>query len=289
MREKRTLVDSSPLPKPTAKDGGKGGGKCGEDDRAPPLPPFDAPCRRKKKKKTRKRRKERKKNWKVRREMMTILRSSRLKRSRGNKETETETETETTTKCLSLSKWCCLDGYEACGEGKAIKLCIIEKPLLYPYLNDARVANGEANVGGVNNVEMVKKLNENAVKLEAQLTQQSGLSIGLQIGNDAEPIQSGRFTGAERRKSGSVKRFKQEIGSGVPDDCRNIVAVGFDSMANDLHRITRVESSRNICDIIEIIKPVSYSSSITNNIQHFLVTFMAKRLKFLKKEGSNAV
>ncbi|KAL3516786.1 hypothetical protein ACH5RR_023688 [Cinchona calisaya] len=112
---------------------------------------------------------------------------------------------------------------------------------------------------------------------ESQLSQQGGLTNGLQMADGAESVQSGRFTGAKRRKSGSVKRFKQEIGSGVPDDCRNRVAVGFDSMANDLHRITRVECSRNICDIIEIIKPVSYSSSITNNIQDISATFTAKR------------
>lgn len=205
----------------------------------------------------------------------------------------------------------------------AVKVRILEKPLPFPPLNETGRTNGEAGVNGVNHengvnpatsrTDLLEEPNELNLKIselrgaavsnedcvdkytidtqEAPLSEQGGRANGLQNADCAEPVQSGRCTGAKRRKSGSVKRFKQDSPSGAAENLQSVAATNgscglsansgsqsSDHMANDLHFKNKVESSRHICDITEIVKPVSYSSAASNNgSQDILVTFMAKR------------
>ncbi|KAL3516665.1 hypothetical protein ACH5RR_023567, partial [Cinchona calisaya] len=212
----------------------------------------------------------------------------------------------------------------------AVKVRILEKPLPFPSLNDMSITNGNASVSGVNNVETAKKVNENDMHLVSYRTEpreepndldlkisqlkrttvsnedcvdkyaidshgalfseQGGLVNGLLKADCPEPVQSGRCTGAKRRKSGSVKRFKQESSSGTAENLQNVAAASgscgmtgnsgsrsSNPVANDISFENKVESSRNICDITEIVKPTSYSPSVSSNGQDIIVTFMAKR------------
>ncbi|KAJ0231500.1 Chromo domain-containing protein LHP1 [Hirschfeldia incana] len=105
------------------------------------------------------------------------------------------------------------------------------------------------------------------------------------------------FIGAKRRKSGSVRRFKQDgtvsnnnnhITATTPDQNQTPELTTLDSFGrparigneytgalenNNLSQKSKVEE----LDIVRIIKPVRFSSSITNNVQDALVTFSALR------------
>ncbi|KAG2279783.1 hypothetical protein Bca52824_051003 [Brassica carinata] len=99
-----------------------------------------------------------------------------------------------------------------------------------------------------------------------------------------------RFIGAKRRKSGSVKRFKQD-GTTSNNNNNNHTTTAttadqnltpnLDSFGrmvephhnNNLSQKSKVEE----LDIVRIIQPVRFSSSITNNVQDALVTFSALR------------
>ncbi|XP_027162405.1 chromo domain protein LHP1 isoform X1 [Coffea eugenioides] len=205
----------------------------------------------------------------------------------------------------------------------AVKVRILEKPLPFPPLNEPGSTNGEAGVNGVDNenganpatfrTDLLEEPNELNLKIselrgaavsnedcvdkytidaqEAPLSEQSGRANGLQNADCPEPVQSGRCTGAKRRKSGSVKRFKQDSPSGMAENLQNIAATNgscgmsansgsqsSDHMANDLRFKSKVDGSKHICDITEIVKPVSYLSAAANsNGQDISVTFMAKR------------
>ncbi|KAF8052282.1 hypothetical protein N665_1576s0003 [Sinapis alba] len=106
-----------------------------------------------------------------------------------------------------------------------------------------------------------------------------------------------RFIGAKRRKSGSVKRFKQDETTSnnnnnhttaTTDQNQTPELTTLDSFGrnarignecpgvlenNNLSQKSKVEE----LDIVRIIKPVRFSSSITNNVQDALVTFSALR------------
>ncbi|XP_059649034.1 chromo domain protein LHP1-like [Cornus florida] len=191
---------------------------------------------------------------------------------------------------------------------------------------------GENNVGGVSNAKIAKQANEsdpNMVsqqieemndrnELDLKLSELKGTmptnegngdkfaihfqsacaseenvaANGLLKVDNVEQGQAGRCTGAKRRKSGSVKRFKQDAASCVPNDAQNALSRSTDvscgrvtrqriqipnSMANDLGLKNTYDNSINMSTITEIIKPISYSASVSNNVQDVLVTFMAKR------------
>lgn len=103
-----------------------------------------------------------------------------------------------------------------------------------------------------------------------------------------------RFIGAKRRKSGSVRRFKQDgtasnnnnnhTKATTPDQNQTPELTTLDSFGKTA-RIGNVLENNSISqkskveelDIVRIIKPARFSSSITNNVQDALVTFSALR------------
>lgn len=105
------------------------------------------------------------------------------------------------------------------------------------------------------------------------------------------PVQSSRFTGAKRRKSGSVRRFKKDLASCDLDEAPNVaVRNGIDSRdkgemvgMEDIESVGDEASDKNKLDeftnphhLVKILKPIGYSASISNNTD-VSVTFMALR------------
>lgn len=206
----------------------------------------------------------------------------------------------------------------------AVKVRIIEEPVPFPPFNDKGPANcEEVNAGSMSGIEQAKQVTENGAKSvsskNGEIEEQNELSLklselkgststlhdpvdksvshsheapvanGLTNADSAEPGQSGRCTGAKKRKSGSVRRFKQETPTSATDNQQNMTSSNScygltgnqgpqnpDVVGNDFGIKSKTEN-KNICTITEIIKPISYSSSMSNNVQDISVTFMAKR------------
>lgn len=101
-----------------------------------------------------------------------------------------------------------------------------------------------------------------------------------------ETDQSSRRIGARRRKSGSVKRFKKDDSPCEPNDIQNTTRIQMRSCdkvenpefpGNDTALNNKFDGAVNMSTITEIIKPISYSASISNDSQDVSVTFMAMR------------
>lgn len=126
---------------------------------------------------------------------------------------------------------------------------------------------------------------------EAKASEGDGTVNGVSKADCVEPDQSNRRTGAKRRKSGSVKRFKQESCLCEPGDAQNARTrsgglgsrvqppgtgnIGFPG-ENSSSR-NGVDGFKNESNITRIIKPVGYSATVSNNIQDVSVTFIAMR------------
>ncbi|CAI9103302.1 OLC1v1001761C3 [Oldenlandia corymbosa var. corymbosa] len=210
----------------------------------------------------------------------------------------------------------------------AVKIQIESNSLPTP-VDDRTISNGEPHVTAVNDTETANTENEKGVELganraeetevanelslkiselkeakvtngdfvdkisllpkESQFLDQDGLANGSQKSDCSEAIQSSR-TGAKKRKSGSVKRFKLDIASDRTNGSQNVVALkgssglvadqgvqNADTGINDLQLKNKTENSKTICDITEIIRPVSFTSAMVNNVKDVSVTFTAKR------------
>ncbi|CAK9144806.1 unnamed protein product [Ilex paraguariensis] len=201
-----------------------------------------------------------------------------------------------------------------------------------PLNDSSLTNEGDTNVGSVNNVEIAKEGKENgSAKVASQIEERkeqneldwtlselkgtvtvkedhvdkfsvhfqpasasegNGTVNGLSKVDSVEPVEVGRRTGARRRKSSSVKRFKQESVSCVTNEqliamarstggaCGIIGQQGIQNlnfMGNDLGCMNNFDNSKNMFTITEIIKPMSYSASVSNNIQDVSVTFLSLR------------
>ncbi|KAK6918062.1 Chromo domain [Dillenia turbinata] len=119
----------------------------------------------------------------------------------------------------------------------------------------------------------------------AKLGEGDAVAGGLLKCDSTEPLQEGRFTGAKRRKSGSVKRFKQDSAaceSAVDQNMEMKSAIGpCDFLGIDLGCRNKFEEAKSKFSITKIIKPISYSSSVMNDVQDVSVNFLAARLVIL--------
>lgn len=104
--------------------------------------------------------------------------------------------------------------------------------------------------------------------------------------NCVEAGQSNQRRGAKRRKSGSVRRFTQDMTSLSIDYFANAAPMNISSCDraeevmlgnSDAYRKKKIEGSRSSNVITRLIKPISYSASVTNNVQDVSVTFVAMR------------
>ncbi|CAK9328528.1 unnamed protein product [Citrullus colocynthis] len=128
---------------------------------------------------------------------------------------------------------------------------------------------------------------------DARTTENNGSAAGLSKGGYVEPVTDNRCIGARRRKSGSVKRFRQdstsselpmsqnaELTLAVVESGVRVEPIGVENSGyhgESLSRNNKADDGRNETSIIKIIKPLGYSASVSNNIQDVLVTFVAMR------------
>ena len=128
---------------------------------------------------------------------------------------------------------------------------------------------------------------------DARTTENNVPAAGLSKTGSVELVTENRCTGAKRRKSGSVKRFRQDstlselpvvqnpelilavVESGVGVEPIGVENSGYHG--ERLSRNNRTDEARNEPSIIKIVKPLGYSASVSNNIQDVLVTFVAMR------------
>ncbi|KAG9451737.1 hypothetical protein H6P81_004641 [Aristolochia fimbriata] len=142
---------------------------------------------------------------------------------------------------------------------------------------------GESNAAEENNVDISILLPETRPPEEDGSSADGGMKL--------EIVQTGRFTGARKRKSGSVRRFIQDVASGDPDGAAlnastKTVNGKHDNLGmGDGESVNREsEDQNNMLEgtpsnpyITKIIKTIGYAASITNDDQDVLVTFMALR------------
>ncbi|KAJ8565695.1 hypothetical protein K7X08_008271 [Anisodus acutangulus] len=199
----------------------------------------------------------------------------------------------------------------------AVKVRIIEEPTPSPPLNGLKAKNRVDSNGSELNSKVDKVVNGSGLRLNFPLEEtgeqnelnlklselkgvastnenpvdrsRNGLSNGFPKANGAESHQSDRCTGAKRRKSGSVRRFKQDATSGVMDDIQDALAGGplatfvqegnhnHEFVGSDLVCRNKPDDSKDAYTITQLIKPISYSSSLSNDMQDVSVTFRAKR------------
>ncbi|CAI9781653.1 unnamed protein product [Fraxinus pennsylvanica] len=113
------------------------------------------------------------------------------------------------------------------------------------------------------------------------------LANGLPKPDGGDPVQSGRCTGAKKRKSFPVKRFKQESALRSGDGTQNAISACSMAeqkdlqthafMVNDWDFKNKFDNSKEKCNITQIVKPISYSSSTSNNGEEISLTFEALR------------
>ncbi|KAL6129197.1 hypothetical protein ACLB2K_072550 [Fragaria x ananassa] len=127
---------------------------------------------------------------------------------------------------------------------------------------------------------------------EAKAPEVNGPTNGLSKVDCGEPVQGSRSTGAKRRKSGSVKRFKQEphlSELGATQNAPTRVSTRYagrvdqtglgnlDYAGENSGRRNKIDEFKEAVRITKILKPMGYSTSISNNVRDVSVTFMAMR------------
>lgn len=119
---------------------------------------------------------------------------------------------------------------------------------------------------------------------------------GISNVNGPESVWVSRGGGAKRRKSGSVKRFRQDINPVVTNGAHDANAIeriagangvngvvvehgiqNTDHVGNCFNSMNVVDTSRGTYVITKIIKPIEYSTSTLNDAQDILVTFSVLR------------
>ncbi|KAM0003504.1 putative chromatin remodeling & transcriptional activation CHROMO-DOMAIN family [Helianthus debilis subsp. tardiflorus] len=116
-------------------------------------------------------------------------------------------------------------------------------------------------------------------------------SNGISDVNGQNSVWANRSSGSKRRKSGTVKRFKQILDPTVTKDAPdpmerlaggNGVMVehrvqNFEQVGNGFGSMNVVDTSKSMYAITKIIKPIEYSTSSLNDMQDILVTFLVLR------------
>ncbi|XP_060208940.1 chromo domain protein LHP1-like [Lycium barbarum] len=158
--------------------------------------------------------------------------------------------------------------------------------------NDLMLDSSEKEVGEQNELGVtLSELKGTMATKETSVDRSgNGFPSGFSTANETESLQSGRHTGAKRRKPAVVRRFKQVTTSGVVNNPQDAVARGplVAFMQEEIHDhgcVGNAFGCNNKCDnskdayvITEIIKPMSYSASITSNdVQDVFVAFLVKR------------
>ncbi|XP_022863603.1 chromo domain protein LHP1-like isoform X1 [Olea europaea var. sylvestris] len=127
---------------------------------------------------------------------------------------------------------------------------------------------------------------------EGQVTTGDAFANGLQTADVEEPALSSQCIGAKKRKSGSVKRFKKgPVSQNANTTCTLAEPSGVQSpdfLGNNMSGKSQLQDSGKLgTTIAQIIKPISYQISISNNVEEVLVAFDAVRLDGTKVTVDN--
>uniref|UniRef100_A0A0V0I5J2 Putative chromo domain protein LHP1-like n=1 Tax=Solanum chacoense TaxID=4108 RepID=A0A0V0I5J2_SOLCH len=192
----------------------------------------------------------------------------------------------------------------------AVRVRIVEEPTPSPPLNVLKATNRVDSNGSELNSKVDKVVNGNGLRLREQnelnlkLSELkgamstngnpvdisgNGLANGFPKVNGAEFYQSDRCTGAKKRKSGCVRRFKRETTSAVKDDIQDALAGGplatfmqdgshnHELVSGDLVCKNKSDDSKDGYTITQLVNPVGYKASFSNDMLDVSVTFVAKR------------
>ncbi|KAL4561512.1 hypothetical protein LXL04_033679 [Taraxacum kok-saghyz] len=149
----------------------------------------------------------------------------------------------------------------------SVKIKIIEDPSPIPSVNNSNFST--SNDSG----SLIKspQIQEPKIKNESENMTQFAIHIQedpVGNGNGTGAIRVSPRIGARRRKSGAVRRFKQE--SNLVD--QNDAAVKDDCALGDGLGI-----SGKVPVVTKILKPVNYSTSVINDIEDVSVSFLVRR------------
>nr|GEW94477.1 chromo domain protein LHP1-like [Tanacetum cinerariifolium] len=136
-----------------------------------------------------------------------------------------------------------------------------------------------------------EKIDELDVHIQDRSGEGVSPSNGISNVNGQNSVWVCRSGGAKRRKSGAVKRFKQDshpdVTNHTPDAIdriasSNVVVLDpgiqtFDQVGNCFGSVNTVDTSRSMYAITKIIKPIEYSISKLNDLRDILVTFLVLR------------
>ncbi|CAH1448793.1 unnamed protein product [Lactuca virosa] len=147
---------------------------------------------------------------------------------------------------------------------------------------------------------LTNKEKENEFSLEIQ-EDRSGEGAGVSSSNHVQNVNGLKSVGAKRRKTGAVKRFKQDLNFVIRNDgddeierVSNTNGVAVDHGVQNFDQVRMVvdhgvqrfdqvgncfvgDTSRSMYGITKIIKPVEYSKSTLNDMHEILVTFSVLR------------
>ncbi|XP_010275118.1 PREDICTED: chromo domain-containing protein LHP1-like [Nelumbo nucifera] len=180
-----------------------------------------------------------------------------------------------------------VEGIEHLAENRSVNISMERKPNNQANEADPRVSELKAmtpNNGG-NDEKFSTSFPDAKIS-------EDGPTNGISKVESMEPAQSSLLTGAKKRKSGCVRRFKQDLASGGPGNGENpfvrstiehrnrIGPVGIDdaeSNGDNMCNKNKLDDSTNPYSITKIVKPIGYSANILNNVQDVTVTFLAVR------------
>ncbi|KAL8192214.1 hypothetical protein R6Q57_027881 [Mikania cordata] len=213
----------------------------------------------------------------------------------------------------------------------SVKLRIIDEPLPSLSENDPTCSKwAENSAKGIRNVRKAKHLSDNGSlmvsqhgesnetnELNLKLSELKGTSTtnkvningvavniqedrscegvnpsnGISDVNGQNSVWANRSGGAKRRKSSTVKRFKQDsdptVNKDVHDAMERLVdgngvvvehrVQNFEQVGTFYGSMNVVDTSKSMYAITKIIKPIEYSTSTLNDMQDILVTFLVLR------------
>jgi hypothetical protein len=123
-----------------------------------------------------------------------------------------------------------------------------------------------------------------SVSLTHQQDEHQPVNALQKVGNSvhAPPSQGGQVTGAKKRKSGCVRRFKLDEGTQVQGDNRDHTSEKpgnehVDSTEGEIVDKNKRDEYGNQIHISKIIKPVRYFASIMDGVQQVSIMFKALR------------
>ncbi|GJR70461.1 chromo domain protein LHP1-like protein [Tanacetum coccineum] len=192
------------------------------------------------------------------------------------------------------SKWAESSG-KGTGTVRKLKHLSDNGSLAVSRQSEERIESDELNVKlselkGASSTDK-EKIDELDVHIQDQSGEGVSPSNGISNVNGQNSVWVCRSGGAKRRKSGAVKRFKQDshsvITNHTPDAIdriasSNVVVLDpgiqtFDQVGNCFGSVNTVDTSRSMYAITKIIKPIEYSVSKLNDLRDILVTFLVLR------------